>query len=137
MIVVDASVWISSLFSKEADHQASIEWLDRVDEEANQIVAPSLFLAEISGAVSRRMNSPAAGEKALREVQTNSSMTIMDVDVKLGTRAALVASSLSLRGADAIYVALAEHMRCTLVTLDLEVIARARNLIDVRLPSDA
>jgi len=57
------------------------------------------------------------------------------VDAGLAHQAALIAADLGLRGADAIYVALAERLGCPLVTWDVEMIRKTKGVIEARQPT--
>jgi predicted nucleic acid-binding protein len=56
------------------------------------------------------------------------------VDHRLGRASAELAVRLRLRGADAVYVAVAAHLKIPLVTLDTEQRERAKGLIEVKTP---
>ena len=57
-----------------------------------------------------------------------------EVDRRLGRVSADLAVRLRMRGADAISVAVAAHLKIPLVTLDAEQRDRAKGLIEVRTP---
>jgi predicted nucleic acid-binding protein len=52
----------------------------------------------------------------------------------LADRAALMAARCKLRGADAVYVALAEALGAPLISLDQEILDRSRRLVAVKTP---
>ena len=60
---------------------------------------------------------------------------LVAVDRQLADGAARLAARLRLRGADAVYVALAERLDLPLVTLDSQQLERGGSVIDVRRPS--
>jgi len=61
VIVLDASVWMSALFTAEIHHRQSQDWLAGATTGSEQLLVPALFLAEISEAVARRTGDPVAG----------------------------------------------------------------------------
>jgi predicted nucleic acid-binding protein len=135
LIVLDASVWISTLVPNELHHSVSREWLGRLTARRVPIAIPTLFLAEVSGSIARKTGLGGSGASALQQILTQPLFQLYSVDFSLGQEAARIASSLALRGADATYVALAIHLDCTLFTWDTEVLARAATVVDVLAPS--
>ena len=84
------------------------------------IVAPALALAEVAGAISRRTGHSSLGTGATASLQRLPSMRLIPVDVELAQLGAELAAGLHLRGADALYVALAHRLGVPLVTWDRE-----------------
>jgi predicted nucleic acid-binding protein len=135
VIVLDASVWISSLKTADVTHVISRQWIAAWMGTGERIYVPRLFLTEVGGAVARTAQSPDLGRKAIDDVIGNPAIRLIPVDDTLVDLASRLAAELLLRGADAIYVALAERMDIPLVTWDREQLVRAAFVIDVRQPS--
>lgn len=89
---------------------------------------PSLLLAEVSGSVARQTGVPALGARALAAILSLPSTRIVTMDSELIDLAARVASYHRLRGADAIYIALARQLDMPLVTWDREQLERAAGI---------
>ncbi len=129
MTVVDATVWVSAIIPQDIHHEASAAWLrDQAAEDATLIV-PALALAEVAGAVARRTGAPELGRRAAEELKSVPGSRIVGLDVDIGTEAARIAASRQLRGADAVYVAVARALNVPLVTWDQEVQDRASGLV--------
>jgi len=135
VIVLDASVWVSVLRPQDVNHNVSDRWLAEWTGAGNRIAVPSLFLAEVSGAVSRRAGVSGLGRQVIEDILADSSIELVAIDQALAETAARQAADLLVRGADAVYVALAEKLGVPLVTWDQELVARAANVITVRIPS--
>lgn len=135
MIVVDASVWISVLVQVDAFHEQSSRWLIGTSDAGERFAGPSLVLAEVAGGISRKLRMPVAGTAAVAAIERSPGLRIIHPDEVMARRAAALAASLGLRGADAVYVATAEHLSCPLVTWDNEILDRARNTITVSRPT--
>jgi predicted nucleic acid-binding protein len=134
-MVVDASVWVSQLVPSDAHHGAARRWLDAaLATDGWTPVVPALALPEVAGAVARRTGVPALGEQALAALLAVPGLRIVAVDVGLGTEAALAATRLGLRGADAVYAATARRLAVALVTLDDELAERARGFVTIVRP---
>ncbi len=107
MIVVDASVWISFLIAHGTNHSATKTWLTQVLLDKVALAAPILLLAEIGGAMSRRLHDPAIGEKAVNSLLSIPTLHLVVLDHALGINSGRIAARYSLCGADACYVAVA------------------------------
>ncbi len=134
-MVVDASVWVSAVIPTERFHAASERWLARQTRPSFGVALPSLALAEIAGALARQSNNPIVARSTLSRIIALPTVRVFNVDVALATSAASPAIDLHLRGADAVYVALAARLALLLVTWDQEILDRASKIIDIRTPS--
>jgi predicted nucleic acid-binding protein len=132
-VVVDASVWVSSLVLGEVHHAASREWL-QARAGSGQLVIPTLALAEVAGAIARRTQSGTNGERAAQLVQSTPGIRLVSLDVSLARTAARLAAQHALRGADAVYVAVAALLGLGLVTWDLELQRRGSAVVAVTDP---
>lgn len=135
MIVVDASVWISVLVQVDAFHAQSSSWLIGTTDAGERFAGPNLVLAEVAGGISRKLGLPAAGIAAVAAFERSPGLQIVHPGEELARRAAELAAALGLRGADAVYVATAEHLSCPLVTWDNDILNKARNIISVTRPT--
>src|SRR3989304_10535713 len=111
MIAVDASVWVSGLTLRDVYHQISRGWLAAQHAYSNYLAIPVICLAEVSGAISRVTGYTDEGERAIDQILARPNIRILPVDHLLGLEAAHLAAQLRLRGADAVYVALARAVR--------------------------
>lgn len=118
-IVVDASVWVARLVSEDVFHEPVKRWMSTHLEEGDQFLAPSLLLAEIGGAISRRTNS-SLGLKAVEFVRDLPGLQLVEMENSLLHEAAQLAAELGLRGADSTYVAVAARLDLPLMTLDAD-----------------
>ncbi len=134
MTVMDASVWVSALVPPDINYAASRLWLNRYLADGGIIIIPALLLSEVAGAISRRTGQPDLGHRAANAVLRIPNLRLVSVDARLGKEAAELAADLRLRGADAVYVALARYLGIPLITWDREQQARARAVIVVRTP---
>jgi predicted nucleic acid-binding protein len=132
--VVDASVWVSRLVPQDIHHQVSKCWFERQATEGGMLVGPALLLAEVAGAIARRSGQGKLAEDAIQGMLRLPSLRPVSIDARLGGAASRLAARVGLRGADAIYVAVAHQLHSPLITWDLEQQETARGLIEVRTP---
>ena len=134
MTVVDASVWVSRLAPQDIHHATSRRWLEAQAAGGDLLISPTLLLAQVAGALSRRTGQAELAHRAVQMLLRLKELRLVPLDSRLGRSAAQLAAEIGLRGADAVYVATAHHLDVPLVTLDREQQARAGRLIEVRSP---
>ena len=135
MTVVDASVLIAVFLVQDRHHQASRAWFDQHLAAGATLAAPMLLLTEVAGAISRRTGDPTLGRSAVAWITQLPEMQLFAVDDQLWQRATELAAALGLRGADAVYVALADHLQRPLVTWDGEQRVRGSQRVVAREPA--
>lgn len=133
-MVVDASVWVSCLVAQDAHHLASRQWLHKHLAEDGSLVVPTLVLAEVAGAIARRTGASELGHQAAGEILRAPGLRLVALDPELGTEAARAAAHFQIRGADAVYVAVARALNIPLLTWDQELQGRVREFIEVLHP---
>jgi len=133
-VVVDASVWVSRLVDVDAHHARTRRWFERVGPRGGLLVTPALALPEVSGAIGRRTREPRLAHQAVRRLLALPSLRVAALDADLAEHASALAAELALRGADAVYVALAERLGLPLVSWDREQRSRAAGTVEVVAP---
>lgn len=134
MIVVDASVWISVLMRNDFFHQQSYAWFAAYSTTKNGIAAPSLLLAEVAGGIARRTDDARMGKASLQYLMGLEDVKIVSIDPELAQTAAELAADCRLRGADAIYVAVAYTLKVPLLSWDQEQLARVQQVVKAGVP---
>ena len=135
MYVVDASIWVSYFMQPEENHLASRDWVSRQADAGIPILGPSHVLAEISGAVTRRTGREELGLVSSTVISRLPDFRLIPIDRELADVSASIAASVRLKGADAVYVALAMLMNSPLVTWDNEQLTRAAPIIETLTPA--
>lgn len=128
-MVIDASVYISALRGGEAVHAKSSAWLARAVTSKEPLAAPAIFLAEVGATLARRSGDTNLAQEVITRLEATGVIVLHPVGPDLARRAAALASQHRLRGCDAIYVALAQQLGETLVTLDEEQLARGTAVV--------
>jgi predicted nucleic acid-binding protein len=137
VISIDASVWISLFLTTDRFHPDSIAWFRSWQFAGNATVVPGHFPAEVAGAISRLSSDQSQGLQALDTLVRDPLIVLVAVDEPLAYQSARLASTLRLKGSDAIYVALAQHLSVPLVSWDNEQIQRGGHLVSVMTPTQA
>ncbi len=136
MIVADASFWVAAFLAQDAHHHQSARLLRRMVTDDIPVSSPTLALVEVAGALARRTGSEPLAESAIRYLQRQPWLTLSPLSVAFSEAAARVAITGSLRGADAIYVALARQEGAPLITLDDEMLKRSGPAILAMTPGE-
>jgi predicted nucleic acid-binding protein len=124
-VVVDASVWVARYVPTDAFHAASTSWLTAQVRARRTLISPALLLPELAGSVARVLNDTALGLRVARSTARLSRVRLVPVDAALAGSAYRLAATRRLRGADAVYAALAQRLGLRLVSWDGEQIALA------------
>jgi predicted nucleic acid-binding protein len=132
--VVDASVLVSYLYPQDIFHESSWNWLRRQVGENTPLIAPIILLTEVGGAIARRTGNSGLGRQAVEQIQQLTNFRLVPIDHRLGLLATELAVDLQLRGADAIYVAIAAQLDIPLVSWDDEQRGRASGTIQTHTP---
>ncbi|MBU0495054.1 MAG: PIN domain-containing protein [Chloroflexi bacterium] len=136
MYTVDASVHISALNPTEADSAASQAFLARVRQHHLPLFCPTLLLVEVAAALARVFDDADRARALVVVLRDLPDQTLVPLDAALADRAAELAATARLRGADAVYAAVAQHYGATLVTLDRQQLERLPPLVPAVSPAD-
>ncbi len=137
MYTVDASVWVNAFDRREPGHEISRRFLEVLQAEALPVVVPTLLGVEIAGAVSRTRGEPQRAQEFAAAVARLPNVTITPLDEDLAQQAQGLAAQHGLRGADAVYAAVALGADCTLVSLDREHLTRLGDVVPACTPAEA
>jgi predicted nucleic acid-binding protein len=128
-VVIDASVWASSLLHNDSNYQAAHGWISNHIGKGGYFVSPLLLVIEISATVSRVTQDARSGRAAATQLYSFSLMRLVPLDQLLLDEAVDLAAHFYLRGADALYVAVAKQLSIPLVTFDAEQLTRPASII--------
>lgn len=137
MFVVDASVHIADMRPSELHHPAARAFMDTVRQSGMPIYGPIIVLAEIAGGLARGTGRADLARREIRLLQRLPNFVFVPVDEALGRLAAETAAAYQIRGCDALYVALAQQLDATLVTLDAEQGRRGLAVVTTQTPEAA
>lgn len=129
----DASIFVRAADANDPDQAVCQALLDGLDRTGASTIVPRLLIAEVAGAVRRITRDPIRARLAFDSLRFMPSLQFVTLDDVLLDEAALIAADRALKGADAVYVAVARRHGCTLVTLDRE---RAAPVVAVVAPHE-
>jgi len=131
----EREVWVNGFDQREAGHATSRQLLEVLRTRALPIIVPNLVLAGVAGAISRTRNDPVRAEAFATTLGRLPNVTVVALDEALGYQARALAAQYGLRGADAVYAAVAQQAGCTLISLNHEHLTRLGSIVIVRTPA--
>lgn len=137
MFVLDASVHLNALNPAEAGSTQSQALLERLFGRPWPVLAPTLLLVEVAAAVARVFNDSGRGLAVARALRGLPGQVWVGLDEDLAQEAARLAAEYRLRGADAVYAAVARRYGAILVTLDRQQLERLLPALPVLTPAEA
>jgi predicted nucleic acid-binding protein len=136
MFTVDASVWLNADSPAEPNYQGSRDLMDRVALEQAVIIVPTLLQVDVAGVISRIRGDSVAAIQYVQAMLKLPFVRWIPLDDALAARATSIAAGRALRGADAVYAAVAMAHNCQLVSLDKEHLTRLPSLLSTLTPAD-
>jgi predicted nucleic acid-binding protein len=133
-MVIDASVWVAVFRAGDVQHETSLAFLETALARGAELQVPNFALVEVAGVFARQSATGTAARRTVRALTALPGLQQHDLDDGLAEKASAMAVRCRLRGADAVYVALASHLRVPLITLDAEILDRARRVVRALTP---
>lgn len=134
--VLDASVLVADAMVDEPFHQDAMDLLVALAERGYLLYLPAIAMPEVEAAIARGLGKPEMALEATTYYRRWPGIQVIAVDELLGDVAIKVAARQRIRGCDAVYVALAQDRRATLITLDREQRERSPANVTARSPRD-
>jgi len=134
---LDASVVMNAFNPAETGHAISLQLQTAIQAQSIQVIVPTLLLTEVAATIGRVLgDAPRARDFAVR-LSRLPYLRFVSLTRPLALEAANLAADYRLRGADAVYVAVARQFGTALVTLDEQQRIRAATSITIRTPAEA
>ena len=134
MAVIDASVYVALINVHERDHVACWAWFQREQAQQHPMSAPIILLPEIAAALSRGLGDPMLAHRVVQHLLHTGLVELVPIGSALAQQAAAIAADHHIRGSNAVYVALAEHLDTELITLNQQQLERGRAIVRTRRP---
>ncbi len=82
--VIDASVWVSTILSKDSNHLAALNWVNAHLQRGGSFVAPILLVTEVASAAARITRRPVRGQHAASRLYAMPQMHLVPIDQFVG-----------------------------------------------------
>jgi predicted nucleic acid-binding protein len=133
---LDASVVLNAFNPAEAGHSTSLQVQTILQVRAIQVIVPTLLLAEVAAMIGRVLGDTTRAQLFARRPSQLPHLEWVVLTRPAALAAADLAAQHRLRGADAVYAAIALQYGTTLITLDREHLNRLTGLVPTRTPAD-
>jgi predicted nucleic acid-binding protein len=137
MFTIDASVYINALNPSEQGSPDSQAFLRQVFQHPRPVYSPTLLWVEIAAAVARVFDHTERGLAMARAIRGLPGQIWVSLDEVQAQNSARLAAEQRLRGADAVYAAVAQRYGATLVTRDQQQLERLSPILPVLTPAAA
>jgi predicted nucleic acid-binding protein len=137
MFTVDASVHINALNPLEEGSPESRLLLERVFRRPWPVFSPTLLLVEVAAAVARVFDDTGRGLVMAQAVRGLPGQAWIPLDDVMAEDAARLAAECRLRGADAVYAAVAQRYGTMLITRDCQQLEHLSPSLPVVTPVEA
>ena len=134
---IDASVFVNAFNPHEDGHAASLQLLAAVQERGDPVMVPTLVIPEITAAVARASADRIGALEYADATAALPHVTLVTLTTAMARQAAELAATYRLRGADAVYLAVAHRYGTTLVSRDDEQRTRGSAVVPCRSPEEA
>src|SRR3984893_2289008 len=134
---VDASVFVNAFNPHEEGHADSLAILAAIQDGGDPIIVPTLLLAEVASAVARASDDSAGALRYANATAALPHLTLITLTPAMARQAAELAATHRLRGADAVYLAVARRYGTTLVSRDDEQRTRGTAVVRCQTPEEA
>lgn len=123
-VIIDASVLVSAFRTDEFNHRDSVAFLKAAIARETILCAPTILFPEVVAAFARPTRNGYLSAQIAAQIRELLVIELFSIDIPLALAAETSAQEFFLRGADAIYSALASRLGAPLVTLDKEMLDR-------------
>jgi predicted nucleic acid-binding protein len=134
---VDASVFVNAFNPHEAGHAESLQILSAIQERGDPVIVPTLLIPEVASAVARATDDTAGALQYAIATAALPHLTLVSLTAAVARQAADLAATHRLRGADAVYVAVARRYGTTIVSRDDEQRTRGAAVVTCQTPEEA
>ena len=134
---IDASVFVNAFNPHEKGHAESLRILSAIRDRDDPVIVPALIVPEIASAVARATGDTAGALRYATAAAALPHLTLVSLTATVARQAADLAAKHRLRGADAVYVAVARRYGTTLVSRDTEQRTRGAEVIMCLTPEEA
>lgn len=131
-LTLDSSVTVAALRKQEQKHTDCKSLLQEIILGSKIAYMLYIVLAEVSSAIKRRTGSSKLAHRAMSMlIEDAKGLNFVELNKDRAEEAAEIAIDTGIRGMDAIFIQVAKEFQSTFITLDEEVIAKVRKIVDV------
>lgn len=131
---IDASVFVAFLDNEDCEQLNASKCIEFCQKGNQKIFISSVFVSEVISALGRKTQNMNIALKAYDLIEAMKNIKFVTLDEEFSKKTNSLVARLFLRGADAIYAAIAQNSKSVLITLDKEMQKRSKTYIEVYSP---
>ena len=135
-ICLDSSVIVTALRKQEVHYEDAKNLLEKVKDGNHIAIEPYIVLIEVVAAIKRRTGSTELAKRVKNDFLAIDTINFTDLESTRASDASEIAMNLGVRGMDAIIIQTAKEFNIPLITLDKEMIEKAKSFVDIRAVDD-
>jgi predicted nucleic acid-binding protein len=124
-------VIVAALRRQEKDHLPALKLLRSIKDQEHIAIEPYTVLVEVAAAIRRRTGSKELAIRVKDDLLALGTFRFVDLDAVSSSSAAGIAADIGVRGMDAIVIQVAKEFGIPLVTLDVEIIEKAKGIVEM------
>jgi len=129
-------VIVAALRKQEVHYEDAKNLLEKVKDGNHIAIEPYIVLIEIVAAIKRRTGSTKLAKRVRNDFLAIDTINFTDLESTRANDASEIALNLGVRGMDAIVIQTAKEFNIPLITLDKEMIEKAKSFVDIRAVDD-
>ncbi len=122
---------VAALRRQEKDHLPALKLLRQIKDQEHIAIEPYTVLVEVVAAIRRRTGSKELATRVKDDLLALGTFRFVDLDAVSSSSAAGIAADIGVRGMDAIVIQVAKEFGIPLVTLDVEIIEKAKGIVEM------
>lgn len=130
-------MFVNAFNAHERGHGESLQILATIQQRGDPVIVPTLLVAEIASAVARVTDDRAGALQYASATAALPNLTLVALTAALARQAAELAATHRLRGADAVYLAVARRYATSLISRDEEQLRRGSRVAACLTPEEA
>lgn len=134
MPVIDASVYVALCHQADPEHERCRAWLEEALENRRPLFAPNMLVIEVGSSIRRLTGDEETASRAVTKLLADGWIELLPLSGARSRSAATTGAQTGVRGADAVYLALALELREPLVTIDKQQLVRGSAVTSVERP---
>lgn len=131
-VTLDSSVILAALRNQEEKHEQCRRLLEAVEEAQIIAIQPHSVLSEVTSAIKRRTGSQRLAERVKQVLQSINTMNFVESEARRTEMVSDVALRTDIGIMDAVVVQIAFEFGTTLITLDEEMMKKAKSIVKTK-----
>ena len=132
LLTLDSSAIVAALLRAEPYHTECQRLFQHLHSGQHVAVEPYAVLVEVAAAVHRRTGCQRLARRAQERLEALETLRFVELDAIRAAAAIEVATRTGLRGMDSMVVQVSREFGSALVSLDLEMVERARLIVTIQ-----